>query len=182
MHDADQHTPGGPRCPLCPGPRRWPRSGTTAVPTSSLTSGSSCLRISHSSSDTALFSGCGSLCPARCLGAAGSAVLVTKFQGRRGQLPAWCSGPAAGMESQAHHGVGMLPSEGCPHVAFPAVGFTPRHCFFKTPLIVRCNSDLKQVTGVSDTRNNEARGKPRRQLQRDGATVPGRGTGARART
>lgn len=86
------------------------------------------------------------------------------------------------MESQAHHGVGMLPSEGCPHVAFPAVGFTPRHCFFKAPLIVRCNSDLKQVTGVSDTGNTEARGKPRRQLQRDGATVLGRGTGARART
>lgn len=43
VHDADQHTPGGPRCPLCLGPRRWPRSGTTAVPTSSLTSGSSCL-------------------------------------------------------------------------------------------------------------------------------------------
>lgn len=43
VQDADQHTPGGPRCPLCPGPRRWPRSGTTAVPTSSLTSGSSCL-------------------------------------------------------------------------------------------------------------------------------------------
>lgn len=43
VHDADQHTPGGPRCPLCPRPRRWPRSGTTAVPTSFLTSRSSCL-------------------------------------------------------------------------------------------------------------------------------------------